>query len=453
MSSKLGRVILVTVALGGIAGCGAEPAGPPPPEAAKVVVGHVVKKAIIEWDEFVGRLEPTDTVEVRARVSGYLTSVRFEEGQLVNAGDLLFTIDARPFEAEVTRTKALEAEAQARIGQARYQLVAAEGGLRAAEARSELARKQATRFLSLMRSGGAAVADHDARKADDDAARAAVDQARARIEAARAEVGLDEASLATARANLGIANLNLNYTHVSAPISGKISQRLVTPGNLVTGGDKQATLLTTIVSLDPIHCVFDVDEQSYLKGRKAAADIQRPGSPGSGLPVFLALADEREFQHQGYVDFQDNRMDEGSATLRGRAIFSNPKLVLTPGLFARVRIPGRRHDAILVPDGAIGTDQAEKFVLVVGKDSKGTQKTVTLGSMSHGLRVVASGLDGTETIVVRGGQRVRPGGLLDPTTETIVPADAGLPDDVEPVSRTRWLPRQSSLTLAEKLTH
>ena len=244
-----------------------------------------------------------------------------------------------------------------------------------------------------------------------------------------------------AQANLDLAKLNLQYTEVRAPIDGRISNRRVTEGNLVSGGTNDSTLLTTIVSLDPIHCYFDADEKTFLKYVQLAREGKRPSSREVRNPVFVALANEQVgFPHQGHMDFVENRLDEETGTIRGRAILPNKNLDLAPGLFARVRLPGSpRYDAILIPDKAIGTDQADKFILTVDESSKVVRKVVTLGPISHGLRIIRTGLDGTERVILSGQQRARPGNEVTVSVEAVTPGKEFLPDEYEPVSQENWL--------------
>ncbi|HUQ70991.1 MAG TPA: efflux RND transporter periplasmic adaptor subunit, partial [Planctomycetaceae bacterium] len=242
---------------------------------------------------------------------------------------------------------------------------------------------------------------------------------------------------------LDIAQLNLEYTEVRAPVTGRISSRLVTEGNLIVGGTGQPTLLTTIVSLDPIYCVFDADEQSFLKYNRLMREGKRPSSRDVKNPVYVGLADEpHQYPHQGHMDFVDNRLDAETGTLRGRAILPNKDLSLTPGLFARLRLPGSgRYDAILIPDLAVGTDQSEKYVFVIDEQDTIRRQAVELGPIVRGLRIVRTGLDGSEQIVLRGLQRVQPGVVVQAKPETIVMKDDGLPLDAEPLPPENWLTR------------
>jgi RND family efflux transporter MFP subunit len=355
-----------------LSGCGrneaAEAHAAPP--APQVTVAAAVSRKITEFDEFTGRFEAVERVEVRPRVSGYIASVNFKEGSEVRKGEVLFVIDPRPYQAE--RDKAA-----AGLAQARSQLVLA---------RTE--RERGTRLL----------AQHAISQEEYDTRTAGSEQAEANVEAARA--ALD----ATA--------LNLEFTRVTAPISGRISRALVTSGNFVTNGQ---TPLTTLVSLDPIYVSFDGDEQEYLKYAKLAREAAADQSHEARNPVQVGLANESGFPHQGVIVFVDNALDPTTGTIRSRALLENHERQFTPGLFARIKLLGSaQHDAVLVNDSAIGTDQTVRYVLVVDKGNKVEYRPVQLGPVVDGLRVLQSGLSPGETIVVNGLQRVRPGAQVQP---------------------------------------
>jgi RND family efflux transporter MFP subunit len=397
--------------------------------------------SIVEWDEYVGRLAPLETVEVRARVSGYLATTNFDEGQIVNAGDLLAVIDQRPFQAEVHRTEANLSAAKAMLGQSQSAAAQAEAEKKNAVIREALAQKRLRRSDQLRQQNATTIEDFDVRSSEFEQAQADVVVADAGIDAAKAAIVAAQAAVGVAQANLDLAKLNLQYTEVRSPITGRISRRYVTEGNLVSGGTNDSTLLTTIVSVDPIHCYFDADEAAFLKYVRLAREGARPSSRDVRNPVYVALANEEGgFPHLGHMDFVENRLDEETNTIRGRAILPNKNLDLTPGLFARVRIPGSpAYEAVLIPDRAIGTDQAEKFVYVVDDQNKVARTGVTLGSISHGLRVIRSGLTGSEKVVLSGLQRIRPGAEVDVEMDTIVPGKESLPDEYHPVPEDQWL--------------
>jgi len=329
---------------------------------AEVTVAPALGKQVTDWDEFTGHFESVDAVEIRPRVSGFVQRVAFTEGAIVRRGEPLFYIDARPYEAEVAR-------AQAQLEQART--------------RAQLAQGEQERAQRLVATQAISREELDARsssKAEGDAA-----------------VRAGEAALVTAK-------LNLEWTVVRAPITGRVSRAAVTPGNLVQAGPPSATLLTTIVSLDPIYVYFDSDEQAYLKYVNAMR------ARASELPVYVGLTSETGFPHKGKLDFVDNRLDPGAGTIRVRAVVPNPKQLFVPGLFARVRLVGtEQHAVTLIQDQAVGTDQDRKFVLVLKPDSSVDYRPVTLGRLVDGLRVVNSGLTPGEDVVINGMLRVRPG--------------------------------------------
>jgi RND family efflux transporter MFP subunit len=338
--------------------------------APQVSVAQAISRKVTEFDEFTGRFEAVEHVEIRPRVSGYISSVNFTEGSEVQKGDTLFIIDPRPYEAE--RDKA-----RAQLAQARSQFV--------------LAKSERDRATSLLGQHAISQEEYDTRTAGRE-------QAQANVEAAQAA--------------LDAAALNLSFTRVTAPISGRISRAMVTGGNFVTNGQ---TLLTTLVSLDPIYVSFDGDEQVYLKYTKLARQGTRPSSRDARNPVLVGLADESGYPHRGVMVFVDNALDPATGTIRGRACLDNHDRQFTPGLFARVKLMGSgQYDAVLVNDSAIGTDQSVRYVLVVGAGNKVEYRPVQLGPIIDGLRVVQSGLAPGETIVVNGLQRVRAGAQVQP---------------------------------------
>ncbi|MDF3936729.1 multidrug efflux RND transporter periplasmic adaptor subunit MexE [Pseudomonas citronellolis] len=335
--------------------------------APKVSVAEVIEQPVNEWDEFTGRLEAPESVELRPRVSGYIDKVTFREGALVKKGDLLFQIDPRPFQAEVHR---LEAQLQqTRANQTRTANEAARGD-----------RLRATNAIS------AELAD---------ARSAAATEARAQVAATQAE--------------LDNARLNLSFTQITAPIDGRVSRAEVTAGNLVNSGQ---SLLTTLVSTDKVYAYFDADERVYLK-YVAMARAGGPDARGS-TPVYLGLTGEDGFPHLGRLDFLDNQVNPKTGTIRGRAVFDNKDGLYTPGLYARIKLVGSgTYAAALIKDEAVGTDLGKKFVLVVGADKKVAYRGIELGPKLEGLRIVRSGLAKGDRIVVNGLQRVRPGAEVD----------------------------------------
>jgi RND family efflux transporter MFP subunit len=367
-----------------LAACQQQQVAPPPPPP-KVTVSQPVVREVVEWDEYTGRLEAVESVDVRARVSGYLQSIHFTDGEVVKKGALLFVIDPRPYQAELNRAKAALEQAIARYGRTQ---------------------KDFARAQELIKSRAMSQEDVDTRAADQREAQEAVQAARAAVEAAQ---------------------LNVEFTQVRAPISGRISREFVTVGNLVNGGTADSTLLTRIVSLDPIYGYFDVDERAFLKYTRLWRNGTRPGSREANIPVYLGLADETGFPHQGRLDFIDNRLDPNTGTMTGRAVFHSPELALIPGLFARLRLPGsNQYEALLIPDGAIGSDQTQRFAFVVNDQHIVEYRRVELGPIINGLRVIFDGLKPEDWVIVNGVQRVRTGAQVDPQ-EQAIPRNQALP--------------------------
>jgi len=346
-------------------------AGAPSP---RVTVARPIAKTIDVWDEYTGRFEALKQVEVRARVSGTLDKINFTDGQLVKEGDLLFVIDPRPYQIAVDSAKADVTKAQAQV---------------------VLAVTDAGRAQQLAESRNISSRE--------------VDQRKANLDVAKAQQLAAEAALRN-------AELNLEWTQVRAPIPGRVSDRRVDAGNLVQGGQTGATLLTTIVTLDPIRFVFDASEADYLHYARLSAQGQRPSSRDVKNPVTVRLADEAEWKHAGVMDFVDNQLNARSGTIRGRAIFDNKDLFLLPGTFGHLRLFGGNVAALLIPDSAIVSDQASKVVFTVTPENKIAVKQVQLGQIHDGLRVVLAGLDQNDQVVIDGlaNPFVRPGVLVMP---------------------------------------
>lgn len=436
-----------------IAGCSNPPPAMTPPTTIDVKVAVPITHRIVEWDEYTARLEPIEFVEVRARVGGFLQSIHFKEGQIVKKGDLLCVIDPRPYTAELHRSEAELAEAQARETEAKSMLAQAEADKKEAVAQEILEQKRMKRAEQLLAEKAISKEDYDTRESALVQSSAAVESSGSRIESAKSAIVAATAAIGTAEAAIESAKLNLTYTEVRSPVTGRVSKRIVTEGNLVSGGTAESTLLTTIVSLDPIHCYFDADESAFLKYQRLAQSGKRGSSRDVKNPVFVALADEKpNFPHKGHMDFVDNRMDPNTGTMRGRAILRNTDLTLTPGLFARLRLPGSAsYEAILIPDLSIGSDQSVKFVYVVEEDGTIRRQEVKIGPTVHGLRVIREGLKGTEKIITQGTQRVRPGMKAKSTLEKIeLREDDGLPDDYQPVPESEWIKRDSTTNLMLK---
>jgi RND family efflux transporter MFP subunit len=376
----VGSVLLLSTGLGDgwlSEGALAQNAAPPPP----VTVSAPLQRDIIEWDEFTGQFAAVDYVEIRARVSGYLAEIHFRDGDMVKKGDLLFVIDPRPF--EIARDSA-----QAQIAQA--------------QAKLDLANVQLQRTTELRRS--------------DFAPQATLDERRADLRSA-------QASLESAQAALHSAQLDLEFSRITAPIDGRASQHQVSIGNLVNGGATgTTTMLTTIVSLDPIYFVFDMSEADYLSYQRAGASGKLGSTRESSLIAEVRLTDETEWKRQGILDFVDNSVDRGAGTIRARAVFANPGLFITPGQFGRVRLPGsERHEAILIPDSAVLTDQSRKIVMTVKDDGTVEPRVIRPGPIVDGLRVVRDGLGPKDRIIINGLVRARPGGKVTPQPGKIEP--------------------------------
>ena len=363
-SRSLAANIYGPVTLAAVLAFGASCRQAPPPAAYRpeVTVAPAIVRDAADEDEFTGHFDAVNAVEIRPRVAGAVQRVAFREGATVQRGDVLFVIDPRPYEAEVAR---------------------AEAALEQARTRKQLADMEVERAQRLVATQAISREELDARTSG------------------RAE---SDAAIRAAEAQVRIARLNLDWTVVRAPITGRVSRAEVTAGNLVQGGPAAATLLTTIVSVDPIYVYFDSDEKAYLKY------IRANGARTGGRPVFVGLASDSGFPYEGRLDFVDNRVDRTAGTIRLRAVLANPAQQFAPGLFARVRVvSGDRKPATLIQDQSVGTDQDRKFVLVLKADTTVEYRPVTIGRMVGGLRAVESGLKPGEQVVINGLMRVRPG--------------------------------------------
>jgi len=365
-----------------LAACGQSqpPAAPPPPA---VTVAKPIERGVTDRDEYVGRFVAVDSVEVRARVSGYLDAIHFRDGQMVKQGDLLFTIDKRPFQNTVDQARGTLAQAKANLAFTETDLERA---------------KQLVRDHTITEQG--------------------FDQRTQAFRNAQASVAANEAAVRQ-------AELDLEFTELRAPVAGRIGDRRVSPGNLVTGGTGgNTTLLATIVSIDPVRFEFTMDEASYLRYERFSHSGKEVTGRDGGVLVDLKLLDEKGYDHRGYMDFIDNVIDKSSGTIRGRAVFSNPGGVLIPGMFGRIRVPGSpAYQALLVPDVAIGTEQVRKFVLAVDANNTAVQKYVTLGPLvDDNLRVIKDGISAGDRIVVNGLMRARPGQKVTPQEQGAGPA-------------------------------
>jgi membrane fusion protein, multidrug efflux system len=360
-----------------LAACGS--GAPPDPGPPEVTVAKVISRGIQDWDEFTGRFQAIDTVELRPRASGYIDQVLFHEGQLVKKDDVLVIIDPRPYQADYDRAKA---------------------GLELAKSQQALAALEAARVQKLKDSGAVSREELDERLST---------------------LNQQEASVSGAKAALDNAALLLSFTKVRAPIDGRASRAEVTRGNLVTGGNNGGTLLTTIVSVNPIYVYFEGDENTYLRYNQLAREGERPSSRDARNPVKIGLSNEQGFPHEGYMDFVDNQLDVRTGTIRARAVLENKNGQFTPGMFARVQLLGSgEYDAILIEDRAVGTDQSQNFVLVLGADNKLEYRAITAGRIiDGGLRIVRKGLAPDDVVVISGLQRVRPGVQVKPHMATM----------------------------------
>jgi multidrug efflux system membrane fusion protein len=373
-SSNVIRALLFSAVLA-LSACSDKVQQAPVAAAPSVTIAAPVKRTVTDWDEFTGRFEAVEQVDVRARVGGFVTRVGFSDGEIVHKDDLLYLIDSRPYDAAAGQVDGQLADARARV---------------------ELGKRELDRALQLVQTS--AVSE------------AIVDQKRQALQAAAASVIQSEAALRRAQ-------LDIEYTHVLAPIDGRVGRHLVSVGNLVQGGDAGATLLTTLVSLDPIHLYFDLDEPTYLRNNKLWFEGKRPSSRDTPNPAQILLAGETKPSHDGAMDFVDNRLDVSTGTLRVRAKVPNHDLSILPGQFARVRLIGSSpYDALLIPDTAIASDQSRKIVFVVKDDDTVEARPVTLGGLDEGLRIIREGLKPDDRVIVEGLQRARVGQKVSPHT-------------------------------------
>ncbi|HCV79562.1 MAG TPA: efflux transporter periplasmic adaptor subunit [Zunongwangia profunda] len=351
--------------------------------ALEVQVATPVYDKITEWDEYSGRFEASNRVEVRARVSGFLEKVNFSDGQMVEKGQVLFVIDQRPFRIELERAKA---------------------GYEQALASLKTAEDNYNRVESLKETGALSTEEYDRRK-------------QAFVHA--------RASLELAAASVDHAKLNLEFTEVKAPISGLVSRDKVNEGNIIDGGSANSTLLTTIVATSPIHFYFTESESEYLKYVRLAKEGKRGNARSEGIPVMIKLSDEEQFMHTALLDFVDNEIDEQSGTIESRAVMDNNDHLLEPGMFGKARISGsEEHKALMIPDEIIGTNQSLRYVYVLDEEHKVSSRNLTLGPLhSNGLRIVRSGLQPKDQLIINNLQKIRPGMPVSPKV-----VDISLPD-------------------------
>jgi len=371
--------IVTGFAIFGLAACSQnqaqKPPAPPPPA---VTIANPLEKEVVEWDEYTGRFDAVDLVEVRARISGVLNEVKFKDGAIVRKDDLLFVIDPRPFQRVLDRDRAT---------------------LQGAKVGLEFAQKDLERARPLVANATISQQGFDQR-----------------TQAVRTA----EANVLSAQASVRSAELDVEFTQIHAPITGRIGRKLVSEGNYLTGGSGSGTLLTTIVSTDPIYFYFDVSEADFLKYKRLGELGLRPSSRDHENPVELGLQNDQGFPYKGKMNFVDNRIDQNTGSLRGRAVFNNPDGLFQPGLFARVRMIGSgQYKAILLPDVAIATDQSNRFVFVVAEDGTVSTKPVVLGPIIDGLRVIRSGVSAADWVIVNGVQRARTGIKVKPEKTVI----------------------------------
>jgi RND family efflux transporter MFP subunit len=367
------RILILGLCLG-LAGCARVPSEAPAAAPTPVTVSRPVERDVTDSADFTGRTAAVDSVEVRARVWGYLDKVNFKEGALVKKGDLLFEIDSRVYRADLERGQGTVAQYEARVRRLERDYRRAKNLL----ARGAVGQEEYDRY------------DGDYREA--------------------------AANLDVAKANRDLAALNLEYTRVTAPVSGRVSRYVVTVGNLIQSGDQNGgTLLTTLVSVDPMYVYFDVDERTVLRVRQLIREGKARSDRETAWPVSLGLATDEGFPHQGTINFEDNQVNPKTGTLRVRGVFRNKDEALSPGFFARVRVPiGQAHRALLVTDRAIDTDQGQKVLYVVNEKNEVVSRAVRLGALHHGLREITEGLNAGERVIVNGLQQVRPGVTVEP---------------------------------------
>jgi multidrug efflux system membrane fusion protein len=342
-----------------------------PPQQPLVKIAQPLNQIVIDWDEYTGRIEATNTVDVRARVGGHLQQINFTAGEKVKKGDLLFLVDPQPYRA---------------------QLNFANAELERARSRFELAKNDLQRAESLFKEKAISTEEFDSRSK-----------------------GLREAAaaVASAEANVYSAKINLDFCEIRAPISGRIGRELITVGNLINGGD--TTVLTSIVSIDPVYVYVDVDEQSVLKYRRHALKIHKGSTDLKGTPVELAVSDENNYPHKGYIDYVSPREEAATGTISLRGVFANPDELLSPGLFARVRVQGgESFQTLLVPDRAIATDQSQRFVWIVNQNNQVEYRKVELGELVGQMRIISKGIQSQDWVVIDGLQKLKPAITVNP---------------------------------------
>lgn len=380
IASVLASAPWIAVGCGPASAESTSPAASAPPPPPTVTVAPVESRSIAETMELTGRVRPVDEVVVRARVNGHLEKVHFQNGALVKKGDPLFTLDARWYEATLAAAKATLEQARVRVD----------------------------------------TADREAKRAQQLVAKQAISAEEAESRTSR--LADAKASLLSAEAAVAAAQLDLDYTRIVSPIDGRVDRTLVTPGNFVSGIPSASTELTTIVSVDPVYVDADLDEVTLLRVRRAVEAGQLPTDDKGRVQIELGISDEEGFPHKGVIDSMGNRIDSATGSIPLRALVANPDKRFVPGMFVRVRIPlGAAKPTVLVSERAIGTDQSQKFVLIVGNDNLVAYRPIQLGPQVGNQRVVAKGLTAGERVIVNGLQRSRPGAPVTPETETAAP--------------------------------
>ena len=422
-----------------VTGCSRSVAPPSNQEPPTVEVALPVEREVTDYADFTSRTAAIESVEVRARVDGYLDSVHFEAGSLVKKGDVLFVIDQRPFVRELDRAKAQLEQAQAEYQHALTQIESAEAAKTRADADLENTRFRLERAAKLLPKGAMSQEEFDERKSELLKAEADVRNAIAGIASAKAAVISAKAAEASARASVAIAELNLEYTTVTAPVSGRISRNQVSTGNLIQAGQSGGgTLLTTIVSVDPIYAYFDVDEHTVQRVQQMIREGSAKSARDVEIPIWLGLANEEGFPHRGTINFIDNQVRPSTGTLRVRGVFPNHDESLVAGYFARIRVPiGNPHKALLISDRALEMDQGQKVVFFVGKENKVESRPVRLGALHDGLREIVEGLQPGDRVIVNGLQQVRPGMTVN-STQVAMPTSKSLNVEVAAAASERY---------------
>jgi RND family efflux transporter MFP subunit len=388
-------------------------------------VSYPIERNVTDYADFTGRTAAVNSVEVRARVDGYLDSVNFTEGALVKKGDVLFVIDRRPFVAELNRAQAQLEAARANYAQSLAQLNEAKAQENRAVAGVYYTQRRLARSKSLLPGNVITQEDFDLQKSEFDQSQADLERAKATVASSQAAIATAKAAVQTAQAAVELAELNLEYTNVTAPVDGRISREMVTVGNLVQAGQNGGgTLLTTIVSIDPMYVYFDIDEGTDLEIRRLIRQGKAQSARDAEIPVLLGLANEDGYPHRGTINFVDNQINPRTGTLRLRGVFANKDEFLSPGYFVRVRLPiGNPRQALLVSERALDSNQGQRVVYVVDEKNEVASRDVELGARHDGLRVIEQGLNADDRVVVNGLQHVQPGAPVE--TKLVAMQDAG----------------------------